>query len=167
VVKHFVPDRHAAQTWLLNHVPPPTVGRDWGQVLWSEITRAYPSALSTGSLEAAIASLELHIARAGGMDGALQAMRRCIETILWEVAERAGRDPGDLFVQELASEVVALASKNLQRIAGTYQRRRLSEPTGFRHFPDYGELGDLIAGTRLLKSLAAGDSSGQQSKVSW
>jgi hypothetical protein len=62
---------------------------------------------------------------------------------------------------DTTTQLRGIARDNLDRIDG-------HRSDGYLNFPDYGELGDLISGSRLVKSLATGDApSTGKSSISW
>jgi hypothetical protein len=123
------------------------------EIARSAVALVYPDVRLDGD---AVATLEHWMNVGGGKYWSLEAMR----SNLYELAATAhtfvtDRQPA---TYGLAQEVTRMVHRNIERIDG---KRR----DGYMKFPDYGELGDLIANVRLLRALHAPPESA--ASVSW
>jgi hypothetical protein len=117
------------------------------------------------TLDSPLRTLDLHV-RLGANEGlVLPAIRHQLERVRTSTSSLSGL-ADDATQRDLADRIIALATRNVDRID-----RRLVETsdgqTGYLNFPDYGEIAELIADSRLLSALRGEARAQAPGSVSW
>jgi hypothetical protein len=135
---------------------------DWDRLLWIQLSRTAPAA-HPQTLEQSIASLEQYAAFAGASESALPAIATFLKVIERETRTIGADVSAPQMAHDIANNVAELANKNIRRIDGEKIPTDTGEE-GYEHFPDYGEIGELIAGARMLEGT---EPPSEKSVVTW